>query len=57
MIKLINFTIKILATLICFPMWWLNLLIVVIMWDRKFLVTTDLFDLIWNEDYKTKEND
>lgn len=36
-------------------MWWLNLLIVVIMWDRKFLVTTDLFDLIWNEDYKTKE--
>jgi len=55
MIKLINFTIKILATLICFPMWWLNLLIVVIMWDRKFLVTTDLFDLIWNETFKTQE--
>ena len=49
MIKVINFTIKILLTLICFPMWWLNLLIVIIMWDGKFMVVHQLADLIWDK--------
>jgi hypothetical protein len=49
MIKVINFTIKALLTLICFPMWWLNLLIVIIMWDGKFMMVHQLVDLIWGK--------
>ena len=49
MIKVINFTIKVLLTLICFPMLWLNLLIVIIMWDGKFMVVHHLMDLIWDK--------
>ena len=56
MIKVIDFTIKVLVTLICLPIWYLNLLIVVIMWDRKFMVSSELIDLIWLEESdKTKE--
>ena len=55
MIKVINFTIKVLITLISLPIWYLNLLIVVIMWDGKFMVTTELIDLIWDKTFKTKE--
>ena len=49
MIKVINFTIKVLLTLICVPMWWLNLLIVIIMWDGKFMAVHQLADLIWDK--------
>jgi hypothetical protein len=55
MTKLINFTIKLLATLICFPILWLHILIVVIMWDEKFLMDDKLFELIWRETDETKE--
>ena len=56
MIKVIDFTIKVLVTLICLPIWYLNLLIVVIMWDGKFMVSSELIDLIWLEESdKTKE--
>lgn len=55
MIKLINFTIKVLITLISVPIWYLNLLIVLIMWDGKFMVTSELIDLVWGKTFKTKE--
>ncbi len=56
MIKAINFTIKVIITyLICLPMWYLNLLIVFIMWDGKFMVTNELLGLIWDKPSKTKE--
>jgi hypothetical protein len=55
MIHIINFTIKILLTIICVPIWYLNLLIVLIMWDRKFLVSDELMDLIWLKSNNTKE--
>lgn len=55
MIKLINFTIKVLVTLISVPMWWLNLLIVIIMWDGNFMVVHQLPELIWEKSDKTKE--
>ena len=52
---LINFTIKVLITLISVPIWYLNLLIVLIMWDGKFMVTSELIDLVWGKTFKTKE--
>jgi hypothetical protein len=55
MIHIINFTIKILLTLICLPIVYLNLLIVLIVWNGDFFVVGELFDLIWEKSNKTKE--
>ncbi len=49
MIKVINFTIKIILSVLAMLMWWINLLIVVIMWDVKFIVVHDLMDMIWDK--------
>ena len=50
MIKVINFTIKIILSVLAMLMWWINLLIIVIMWDGKFMVVHDLMDIIWDKD-------
>jgi len=49
MIKVLIFLIKILITVIAIPMWWLNIVIVVIMWEGKFMVVNKLIDLIWDK--------
>ena len=46
MIKVINFTIKIILSVLAMLMWWINSIIVVIMWDGKFMVVDHLMDLI-----------
>ena len=50
MIKVINFTIKIILSVLAMLMWWINSIIVVIMWDGKFMVVHDLMDIIWDKD-------
>tara|TARA_R110002153_G_scaffold207063_1_gene359941 strand:+ start:938 stop:1114 length:177 start_codon:yes stop_codon:yes gene_type:complete len=54
MIKLINFTIKIILTLLTVIMWYVNLIIVLIMWDGKFMIADDLVNLIWEKPDKDK---
>jgi len=49
MIKVINFTIKIILSLLAIFMWWINIIIVLIMWDVKFMVVHDLINLIWDK--------
>ena len=49
MIKVINFTIKIILTILAMLMWYINLIIVLIMWDGKFMVVDDLLELIWKK--------
>jgi len=49
MIKLINFTIKIILSILAMLMWWINSIIVLIMWDGKFMVVHDLMDMIWDK--------
>ena len=49
MIKVINFTIKIILSLLAIFMWWINIIIVLIMWDVKFMVVQDLINLIWDK--------
>jgi hypothetical protein len=49
MIKIINFTIKIILSLLTMFMFWINVIIVLIMWDGKFMVTHRLMDLIWDK--------
>ena len=49
MIKVINFTIKIILSVLAMLMWWINSIIVVIMWDGKFMVVDHLMDLIWDK--------
>jgi len=43
MIKVINFTIKIILSLLAIFMWWINIIVVLIMWDGKFMVVHSLF--------------
>ena len=49
MIKVMNFTIKIILSVLAMLMWWINSIIVVIMWDGKFMVVDHLMDLIWDK--------
>ena len=49
MIKVINFTIKIILSLLTMFIWWINIIIVLIMWDGKFMVAHTLLDLIWDK--------
>ena len=49
MIKIINFTIKIILSLLTIVMWWVNMIIVIIMWDGKFMIALDLVELIWDK--------
>ena len=49
MIKVINFTIKIILSLLAMYMWWINIIVVLIMWDGKFMVVHHLMDLIWDK--------
>jgi hypothetical protein len=49
MIKLINFTIKVILSLLAMFMWWINCIIVLIMWDGKFMIVHNLVDLIWDK--------
>jgi hypothetical protein len=49
MIKVINFTIKIILSLLAMFMCWINLIVVLIMWDGKFMVVHHLLDLIWGK--------
>ena len=49
MIKAINVAIRVLLTAICVPMWWLNVLIVVIMWNGNLMVVHKLVDMIWDK--------
>ena len=49
MIVVINFLIKIVTSILCMLMFWLNLIIVIIMWDGKFMVVFKLLDLIWDK--------
>ena len=50
MIIALNYLVKVLATLICFFMFCLNTVIVLLMWDGKYMVVFDIVDKIWNED-------
>ena len=56
MIKLINFTIKIILTLLTVIMWYVNLIIVLIMWDGKFMIVDIMLDLIWEKPEKDTLN-
>jgi len=49
MIKVINFTIKIMLSLLAMFMWWINIIVVLIMWDGKFMVVHRLMNLIWDK--------
>ena len=49
MIVVINFLIKIIITLVTFVLFFINMIIVLIMWDGKFMVAHKLIDLIWHE--------
>ena len=49
MIKVINFTIKIILSLLTMFIWWINIIIVLIMWDVKFMVAHTLLNLIWDK--------
>jgi len=47
--KVINFTIKIILSSLCMFMWWINIIIVVIMRDGKFMVAHQVLELIWDK--------
>lgn len=49
MIKVINFTIKIILSLLTMFIWWINIIIVLIVWDGKFMVAHELINLIWKK--------
>jgi hypothetical protein len=49
MIKIINFTIKIILSILVILMWYVNIIIVLIMWDGKFMVVDKLVHLIWEK--------
>jgi hypothetical protein len=50
MIIALNYLVKVLASLICMLMFWLNFVIVLLMWDGKYMVVFDIMDKIWNKD-------
>lgn len=50
MIIALNYLVKVLASLICTLMFWLNFVIVLLMWDGKYMVVFDIMDKIWNKD-------
>jgi hypothetical protein len=50
MIIALNYLVKILASFICMLMFWLNFVIVLLMWDGKCMVVFDIMDKIWNKD-------
>jgi hypothetical protein len=56
MIKVINFIVKLVLSLLCTVMWYINLIIVLIMWDGKFMVVHELLDLIWEKPEKDTPN-
>ena len=43
---------KILMTLLLFPMFYINLIIVVMAWDGKYMIVFDLMDKIWIKETK-----
>ena len=47
--KVIDFTIKLILTLLCMVMFWVNAVIVLIMWDGKYMVADKLLPLIWDK--------
>ena len=49
MIKLINFTVKLILSVLCTLIWWINIIMVLIMWDGKFMIAHQLLDLIWDK--------
>ena len=54
MIKLINLTIKIILSVLAMLMWWINIIVVLIMWDGKFMIVDIMLDLIWEKTDKDK---
>lgn len=58
MIKLLNFTIKVIASFLVLYIFGINLIIVILFWDGKYMVTTEIIDMIWGftdeENYKNK---
>tara|TARA_R110000782_G_scaffold134004_1_gene226362 strand:+ start:516 stop:692 length:177 start_codon:yes stop_codon:yes gene_type:complete len=56
MIKLINFTIKIILSVLAMLMWYVNIIIVLIMWDGKFMIVDIMLDLIWEKPYRDKSS-
>ena len=43
---------KILITLLIFPMYYINLIIIIIAWDGKYMIVFDLMDKIWIKETK-----
>ncbi len=56
MIKIINFTIKLVLSLLALIMWWIHLIVVAIMWDDKFMIAEQLIDLIWDKPNQENQN-
>jgi hypothetical protein len=54
MIKLINLTIKIILSVLAMLMWWINIIVVLIMWDGKFMIVDIMLDLIWEKPDRDK---
>jgi len=47
MIKLLNFTIKVIASFLVLYVFLINLIIVILFWDGKYMVATYILDMIW----------
>lgn len=47
MIKLLNFIIKIIASLLVLLMFSINMVIVILFWEGKYEVSAGLMDMIW----------
>lgn len=52
MLKLIEIILKVIATGISMIIMLVNLIICVIMWDGKFMVAHNIFEMLWDEPKK-----
>jgi len=56
MIKLLNFIIKIIASLLVFLMFFINMVIVILFWEGKYEVSKGVMDMIWYPQMKKNNN-
>jgi len=53
MIKILNFIVKVLASILVILMCYLNLIVCILFWDSKYMVGFEVLDIIWKlEDEK-----
>jgi hypothetical protein len=49
MIKLLNFIIKIIASFLVLLIFYINMIIIILFWDGKYDISTELMDMIWKQ--------